>query len=88
MRQHEKLCYLPTRKLCSLNEALEDEHFTEARENVFRQETTTYEYVDEGVKSPGLFATIAATFTGIAPAGDHQASGGLEWPHAPLKTPA
>ena len=50
MRQHEKLCYLPTRKLCSLNEALEDEHFPEARENVFRQETTTYEYVDEGVK--------------------------------------
>lgn len=50
MKQHEKLCYLPTRRLCSLNDALEDGHFPEARENVFRQETTTYEYVDEGVK--------------------------------------
>ena len=44
------LCYFPTNKMCSLDKILGDEYFPENKDNVFRQETVTYEYVDEGVK--------------------------------------
>lgn len=44
------LCYLPTQKLCSLNEKLGDEFLPKNKNNVFRQEITTYEFVDSGIK--------------------------------------
>lgn len=44
------LCYLPTRGLCSLNDKLGDNYLPKNKENVFRQEITTYEYVENGMK--------------------------------------
>jgi len=54
------LCYLPTSRLCSLNDALEDSHFPDNKHNVFRQETVTYEYVDNGIK----VTTFVRNFSG------------------------
>jgi hypothetical protein len=41
---------LPTRGLCSLNDKLGDNYLPKNKENVFRQEITTYEYVENGMK--------------------------------------
>lgn len=46
----EDLCYLPTRRLCSLQERLDGSFFPDDLESIFRQEVITYKRIDGGIK--------------------------------------
>jgi hypothetical protein len=46
----DDLCYFPTRRLCSLNDRLEDNFFPDDLVNVFKQEIKTYTRIKGGIK--------------------------------------
>tara|TARA_R100000149_G_C5819244_1_gene99259 strand:- start:86 stop:322 length:237 start_codon:yes stop_codon:yes gene_type:complete len=50
MSDEDDLCYLPTRRLCSLNERLDASFFPEGLDDVFKQEIITYKRFDGGIR--------------------------------------
>jgi len=50
MSEKIDLCYLPTNKLCKMNEVLDESFFPKDKGNVITQELITYERLDNGIK--------------------------------------
>lgn len=46
----DDLCYLPTKRLCSLNKRLDGSFFPDDPDTIFRQEVVTYKRVNGGIK--------------------------------------
>jgi len=60
LNRPKHFCYLPTRKLCELDDKLDDLFFPENYQDVIRQEIVTYYRHPDGVKR----AIFTRTFSG------------------------
>jgi len=50
MSEKIDLCYLPTNKLCKINDVLDESFFPKEKDNIITQELITYEKIKNGIK--------------------------------------